>query len=517
MKKIILIIVLLSSLIAVSCEDKLDVNPTNKISGISIMDNANSAMMALHGIYRYMFEFGETTTGNTHQCFGPQSYSLMADVMGEDLIMTKQGSGWFWYDYVYDVKRRSHLSTWRSYDVWNFYYQLIARVNYIIAAEETMQGNKADVNKVVGQAYALRAYSYHYLAMMFSRTFNGHQTEKCVPIYREPTTSATKGEPRATVADVYSLIRSDIDIAIDLLKDATVRESNEKSQIDYQVANAFKANICLTTNEWDEAAKAAQNAQIGFSVGTSEDVVALGGVKSSFNDISKSNVMWGAEIILDQKTTNPQFMAHMDPDKDGYGSRGSGAPKVINKWLYSKLGANDIRRAWWLPNDEVPYIQAKFKFYDYSNWMADRIYLRVEEMILVEAEALCRQGKDILAQDALMKLMSKRNPNYSVTKTGTALGTLTTDETGSLLEEILIQRRLELWGEHGRVYDIKRLKQGFIRTTDMGHPSLGVNAIASLKLDNPETYDWVLTIPQAEIDANENISPTDQNPLDSGI
>lgn len=40
-------------------------------------------------------------------------------------------------------------------------------------------------------------------------------------------------------------------------------------------------------------------------------------------------------------------------------------------------------------------------------------------------------------------------------KTGTALGKLTSDETGSLLEEIIIQRRIELWGEFGRIYDIR--------------------------------------------------------------
>lgn len=33
----------------------------------------------------------------------------------------------------------------------------------------------------------------------------------------------------------------------------------------------------------------------------------------------------------------------------------------------------------------------------------------------------------------------------TLAKTGTALGKLTSDETGSLLEEIIIQRRIELW------------------------------------------------------------------------
>lgn len=98
------------------------------------------------------------------------------------------------------------------------------------------------------------------------------------------------------------------------------------------------------------------------------------------------------------------------------------------------------------------------------------------------------------------------------------MGALTTDITGSLLEEIILQRRIELWGEYGRVYDIKRLKQGFVRTAEMGHPTDGITALSSLKCDNPETFDWVMTIPQSEFDANKNMDPaTDQNPVGSGI
>ena len=145
--------------------------------------------------------------------------------------------------------------------------------------------------------------------------------------------------------------------------------------------------------------------------------------------------------------------------------------------------------------------------------------MRIEEMVLTEAEALCRAGDDNGARAALNKLMKERDKSYDCSaKTGTALGALTTDETGSLLEEILIQRRIELWGEYGRIYDIKRLKQGFVRTEEMGHPLAARTAVNNIKVNNPETYDWVMTIPQSEFDANKNMDEkADQNPVDSGI
>ena len=52
--------------------------------------------------------------------------------------------------------------------------------------------------------------------------------------------------------------------------------------------------------------------------------------------------------------------------------------------------------------------------------------------------------------------------------------------------------------------------QGFKRTGAMGHPASSL--LASLHTDDPETFDWVLTIPQAEFDANKFMV---QNPLSS--
>ncbi|MBR2084933.1 MAG: RagB/SusD family nutrient uptake outer membrane protein, partial [Muribaculaceae bacterium] len=73
---------------------------------------------------------GWSTTGNTHQCFGITAYNLMAEVMGDDMIMGAQGSGWFWFDATYNVKSRYVYTSWRSYDLWNAYYTWIANANY---------------------------------------------------------------------------------------------------------------------------------------------------------------------------------------------------------------------------------------------------------------------------------------------------------------------------------------------------------------------------------------------------
>jgi hypothetical protein len=203
------------------------------------------------------------------------------------------------------------------------------------------------------------------------------------------------------------------------------------------------------------------------------------------------------------------FFAHMD--LEGGKSSAQTAPKRINAELYAKMSSTDDRLAWWDTTNS--YQQEKFHFSDASTWLGDYIFMRVEEMYLTAAEAECRAGNEAAAKEDLMALMKVRDAGYTTSKTGTALGKTSAlaDETGSLLEEILIQRRIELWGEFGRMYDLKRLKQGFIRTEAQGWPKAAL--LTGRPTDDPEAYMNVLTIPQAEFDGNENMSvDTDQNP-----
>lgn len=203
MKKfsIYLFAVLMGMFTLSSCSgDLLETEPTDSMSGATLMSDGTKALVPLNGIYRSMYTAGWSTTGNVHQCFGISAYNLAAEVMGDDMIMGDGGSGWFWYDANYDVKDMFTRTTWRPYDLWNAYYTWISNANYILAAEETMGGPTEAKNYAIGQAYAIRAYSYFMLAQSYARTYKGHENEPGVPIYTEPTSTSTKGQPRSTVA-----------------------------------------------------------------------------------------------------------------------------------------------------------------------------------------------------------------------------------------------------------------------------------------------------------------------------
>ncbi len=514
MKKILYVLIALAALTTVSCNsDLLDTNPTDQVSGDTIFKTTDGGYMALNGMIRFFWQWGVTTTDNYHQCFGPQSYNLMADLMGEDMVMAAAGSGWFWYDYLYDVKDAWNNTTWRPYDAWNYYYTLIANANYIINNKENMSGSSDDVDYIVGNAYAFRAYAYAYCAMLYARSYIGHEDRLAIPIYTEPTYAGTTGKARSTNKEVFGQAMSDINEAISRLGTKTQKHC---SHIDQYVANGIKARIALYMGDYQTAHDAAAIAVKGGSFAFDKSF--------HYNDATDKSVLWGAKIITDQGTTNPQFLVHMDiryNNGNGYGGK---ARKCASEWLYGKIAANDGRASWWnyetlADGKTLGYQQWKFQFVDPSNPYtgADHIFMRAPEMQLIIAETACRLGNESEATAALNELMKTRQEGYDCSgKTGTALGKLTTDETGSLLEEILIQRRIELWGEYGRVYDIKRLRQGFKRTSEMGHPISAL--LNTLHTDDPESFDWVMTFPAKEVDANSLIlqNPIGSYPGDSG-
>lgn len=112
--------------------------------------------------------------------------------------------------------------------------------------------------------------------------------------------------------------------------------------------------------------------------------------------------------------------------------------------------------------------------------------MRLPEMILIESEAKARMGDEASAASLLYELQKNRDPNA-----------IKSDNKGEdLIEEILLERRKELYGEIGvEWYDAKRLRKGITRT---GNHRILLNLI-------PDDKRFFLKIPQNEIDANENI------------
>lgn len=206
------------------------------------------------------------------------------------------------------------------------------------------------------------------------------------------------------------------------------------------------------------------------------------------------------------------FYAYMSNNFNSTAIRQS--PKSINKELYDKISSTDIRKGFWYPNavvDKQPFVQptgvrfnymnSKFQAVSSADGRGDFPWLRVAEMYLIEAEALARQtGKEAQARDVLFLLAKNRDPQY----------TLSTNSGQALIDEILTQRRIELWGEGRNWTDLKRLNLPLVRPTaaNAGQGS-HVESFAVKVTEPAGSNNWVWMIPKAEVDTNKEL---EQNP-----
>jgi len=515
MKKIFLSLFFITSTILFSScsDDMLETAPTDRVAGTELFKTTEGAQVAMNGIYRMLYTSSDWTTGNTHQNFGILSTKLYTSLMGEDMLQDAMGNGWFYFDYRYDVRSRYTSSSWRPYATWNFYYQIVSNANYVLGSKDILTGEQVVIDNIIAQAYTMRAYAYFILIQSFQQTYVGHEQSPGVPLYTEPTTAETEGKGRGTVEDVYQQINSDLDNAIALFTGDKTRQMH-KSHVDYYVANAIKANVMMVQNKWTEAAGFANEAlskpNLSMASGNT--------LHSGFNSVNMEGVMWGAEIIPDQSGIYASFFAHMDASADRY-ARSS--RKCIYNWLYDKIPATDTRKKWWNgpsdggTNETKPYNQVKFRYSDKSTDLGDYIFMRAEEMQLVKAEALCRAGNYTEAKDALVSLMKLRDPGYEMSLEGLEMSNELTmgsiGDVNTLLDMIVLQRRIELWGETERIFDILRMKTGFDRNAVGSNHTQKLPNINTLQPDNKE---FILTIPQKEFDSNPAMDATaDQNPI----
>ena len=116
--------------------------------------------------------------------------------------------------------------------------------------------------------------------------------------------------------------------------------------------------------------------------------------------------------------------------------------------------------------------------------------MRLPEMMLIMAEGYARAGEPGKAAQALYPLASHRDPEYTLsTKTGE-----------NLIEEVMTQRRIELWGEGFRWFDLKRLGLPLDRTGS----NFDATFCGFLHKD-PNADGWIFEIPKKETDFNDLI------------
>jgi len=382
---------------------------------------------------------------------------------------------------------------------WNIMYNSINNANMVLKYVPDIDMDNALKARILGEAHFLRALSYYHLVRLYG----------AVPLRIEPSEDVENvAKPRESVDAVYDVIISDLTTAGDGRLPNEYPEG-EIGRVTHWAAKTLLADVYLTRENWPQAASLAKEVIDGGGFSLERDL----------DDIYSPTAVTSSEEIFSIKFAQiagfgTGIHAYLHVAGAGYSSGGAfwvfiGEPRspFFDNWddadprktfnLYS--GEDTV-----FLNDNRPIL---FKKYIDSNADGgfghgnDYPVLRYPDALLIfaEADAMANNGPTAEAYEMANKV---RRRGYGLDVDTPAPGVdlptgMTADE---FREAIFNERSYEFCLEAKRWYDMKRM---------------GPQKVQELVEAAGDTYsDKILfwPIPQQEIDNNEAISQSDQNP-----
>ena len=528
-----------------SCEkDFLETVPTDSVTPAVALGDEASMQNVLNGIHRGMYSQTQTFLpgGNTARA-GDHWWVPQGDNLTGGIIHSADANNLGWRD---NMQWNDHtLETSLTPEIlWYHRYNMILHANMIIKRiDEGDLTETPTLRAIKGQALTYRAFALLSLVQHYSKGYliGNPATDPGVPVILEPQTTG----PRGTVQETYDQIGKDLDAAIAAFQNAAPRPTGgpeTKSQLNINVAYGIKARWALSKGDWQTAASAAVLARQGFPLMNEAQW------KSGFNTLDLPEVIWGSNVIGTETTFFRSYFYLMCNTFNGSQNRNN--TKIADRRLVDAIPATDYRKDVFLPdapntnssaaNGEGGWANNTNPLYTtQAEWTAARnairtqygmtsghnthpymhvkmlqknpgtidpddiIYMRSSEMYLIEAEAKAMANDIPGAQAALQTIAGARDTAFNATAFATQ---------AALMAQIKFQRRVELWGEGFGYTDHIRWDEGVDHGANGGSGASAILYQDAYVIAKPSVNNkWIFKIPQAEINANPNIGPGDQN------
>lgn len=347
-------------------------------------------------------------------------------------------------------------------------YEIINAANTVIEnIDKVKDPNKRTV--MIGEANFLRSLAYFDLVRFFAKPYESGQANNQLGVVIRPNAiynfNTDLSKERSTVDEVYKVIIDGLNLAYTNLPD------QNSFFADKYAAKALLARVYLQQGNYSEARDAANDVIENSGHGLSQTYAA------AFNhDTDQTEDVFAIQIT---KQTGVNDMVTFYASENNGGRNGDFS---IRDHYLEKFSDPDDRATFNYVDDGTGRtLTSKF-----TNQFANVGIIRLAEMYLIRAEANFRQGTALgntpLDDINILKTRAKADN----------LSTLT-------LDDILLERELELGMEGFLIHDIKRTK----RSIDISEDGDGT----SLILYNANNL--VFPIPLKETDANKKIT---QNP-----
>ena len=438
-----------------SCaDDYLDTAPTNQVSNVTIAQDMESLYLGLNGIHREMI-----SQESGYQCMGGLGGMMyIMDIEADDITWIT--NTWMKAAYLGWQCNTNEQNGYNSV-FWRLYYQWIMNANGLLQVLESTDvaalsgSDQAKYEQIKGEALVFRAFAHFQAVQTYADAYKagGNNTQKGIP-YRTVETM-TGDLARHSVEETYSFINKDLAEACSLLEGKEISEFNHFSA---KSAYAIRARVAMAMHNYADAAIYAAKS---IELAEAEGAKLMEG-DELFNGFSKitqttKEPLYAAMTKDDQTIYYYSFYAYMSWNYSSTAIRQG--VKGINADTYDLMSETDLRRAWWDPTGEmevpltsfkkIPYQNRKFTAVSSSSAVGDVAFLRLAEMYLTLAEAYARGGNETEAQKVFAKFQVTRDPAYTT--------------SANLIEDIMTSRRIELWGEGLRYFDLKRLNLDLVR------------------------------------------------------
>ncbi len=478
---------------------------------------------------------GYVTKYGVHTDFGLPAMHIMTENMLEDVATLGDNPYYnrFYSFALNDGMGERYISC--AY-FWDCYYAWVKNCNDVISLITPETANPETII-YLGQAYAYRAMCYLDMARLFEPKENKYTNVKpvlglTVPIVTEKTTEADgKNNPRATHDAMYAFILEDLQKAATYLEKATTGYTAPTLAAVYGLyaRTYLEMGAAGDAEGYTKAAEYARKA-ITTSGCTPLTEAQWEDPQNGFNKGSANKAwIWGLTLAAEQSGNLFHFNAHMCTEATwGYAANGL-AQIGVNKRFYEQMSDKDFRKHSWLDPERDAYYtykingdRAKFlagardyqslKFRpaqgetaDYAvGGCADHPIMRVEEMYFIEIEATAHTNLGA-AQDLLNSFMQNRITDKSYDCKSKTAG------LNDFLTEMLLQKRIEFWGEGVLVFDYKRLNAGITR----GYRGTNHPGIYCFNTDGRSPA-WNVVITRGESQGNTAITTSNNNPDPSG-
>lgn len=424
-----------------------------------------------------------------HNCFGYPAEMIIRDMLTGDYYQTGETDyshfiSWSENMYMGDGYRSTQFH-------WNFYYLwYLLGVNQVVGAVDPE--NSTDEQKgYLGAALAFRALAYLDLARMYEflpnekfpdgKNNDGNRVDSLtVPIVTEKTTpEKAANNPRATRKEMLEFIEGDLNNAEKYIQFQT--STNGNTMPDLACVYGLKARLYMWVEDYPKAKEYARKAIDAASVSPYTKEVALN-PSTGYN--TASDFMWAIQQNSETNAVKTGIVNWISWASNQctftYTGPATKLFSVIDKRMYERISDTDWRKLQWIApagsplNDQIqsvvsetagpinkylePYVSVKFRP---AQGNADEStiatataipVMRVEEMYFIEAEAAEHVSAGAGATLLTSFMKQYRDPNYTFV-----------DQGFGAVEEIVFQKRVELWGEGQTFFDIKRLDMSVIR------------------------------------------------------